>query len=120
MDLALKILDTNDFDYGYVTTLPSNFNPILESRKIKGLFFHGHEEKTEQRNWLEKRILILDGSIKNILKYNFLNAKQIEKISSFLEINTFKVSDKLSLWTVDSKSSKHFKHQLEDIILQKK
>lgn len=95
-----------DFEYGYITKLPSNYDSGTERMIKKGLFSTSVEVNEVDHAWTFHSVGILDGFIKHLYQINYLNKSHF----SNLRINELilkygileKISDNISKWTLNS------------------
>ena len=74
IELITKNLITSfDFDYGYITKLPSNYDSGTERKIKKGLFSTSVEVNEIDHAWTFHSVGILDGFIKRLYPVNYLN-----------------------------------------------
>jgi hypothetical protein len=82
LDLADDLIRLFPTDYGYVADFPSDYNPLTESRRRKTLSGFTLKEDREHSTWRSAIPVVLDGRIRNVYRYNFLNRKQAEALAS--------------------------------------
>lgn len=87
--IADKLTKQYEFDYGYITNLPSNYDSETERKIKKGIFSNALEINEIDHVWTFHSVGILEGFIKSIYSVNYLNNSHFidiafkELISSF-------------------------------------
>ncbi len=109
-----KLIKTFDFEYGYITKLPSNYSSITERKMKKGLFSTSSEINEIDHAWTFHSVGILDGFIKCIYPVNYLNESHFSNLLTkelILEYgNTENISESITKWTLSTQEIKNLKN----------
>jgi hypothetical protein len=104
--IAKGLIESYDFDYGYITKLPWNYDSNSE-RKLKiGLFSITSDVNETDHAWTFHKLAVLDGFIKRLYPINYLNDSHVkssklkELLSNFGAIEN--VTKRIYKWTLDS------------------
>ena len=104
--IAEELTKTFDFEYGYVTKLPANYDSETERKIKKGLFSTSVEVNNTDLAWTFHLVGIQNGYIKSLYPLNYLNKSHFND-SNFkeriLKYGTFEnISDKVFKWSLNS------------------
>lgn len=118
IELTTKNLITSfDFEYGYITKLPSNYDSGTERKIKKGLFSTSVEVNETDHAWTFHSVGILDGFIKRLYPINYLNKSHFSDLRIKELILKYgileKISDNISKWTLNSEEIDILKHNEE-------
>lgn len=101
-----SLIKDNNFEYGYITKLPSNYDSLTENKTKKGLFSKTTEINATNHAWTFHTVGILDGYIKNIYPVNYLNKSHLSDLETAKLISEFgikeNISDSISKWVLNS------------------
>jgi hypothetical protein len=105
IELTTKNLITRfDFEYGYITKLPSNYDSGTERKIKKGLFSTSVEVNEIDHAWTFHSVGILDGFIKRLYPINYLNKSHFSDLITKVLIlkygTTENISDSITKWTL--------------------
>lgn len=105
IELTTKNLITSfDFEYGYITKLPSNYDSGTERKIKKSLFSSSVEVNEIDHAWTFHSVGILDGFIKRLYPINYLNKSHFSDLRLKELILKYgileKISDNISKWTL--------------------
>jgi len=105
IELTTKNLITRfDFEYGYITKLPSNYDSGTERKIKKGLFSTSVEVNEIDHAWTFHSVGILDGFIKRLYPINYLNKSHFSDLITkelILKYGTTEnISDSTTKWTL--------------------
>ncbi|MCK8520412.1 hypothetical protein M0D21_02470 [Aquimarina sp. D1M17] len=120
-NIAETLINAFNFEYGYITKLPENYDSETERKIKRGLFSTSVEVNETDHVWTFHSIGILEGYIKSLYQLNYLNKSHFED-SNFKErsmkYGTLQsVSNKISKWTLnlkeirDLKKDRHIKNK---------
>jgi hypothetical protein len=102
--IAEKLIKSFDFEYGYITKLPSNYDSGTEGKIRKSLFTTRVESNQFENIWTFHLVGILEGFIKRIYQINYLNKSHFSELETKQLIlkygNKEKISEKISKWTL--------------------
>lgn len=104
--IAEKLFKAFNFEYGYITKLPSNFNSETERKIKKSLFSTSVEINEIDHAWTFHSVGILYGFIKQLYPINYLNKSHFidstikELILEFGKIEN--ITQEISKWTLGS------------------
>jgi hypothetical protein len=102
--IAKKLITSFDFEYGYITKLPSNYDSGTERKVKKGLLSTGVEINEIDHVWTFHSVGILDGFIKRLYSTNYLNKSHFVDLATkemILEYGiTEKITEKIYKWTL--------------------
>lgn len=107
IELITKNLITNfDFEYGYITKLPSNYDSVTERKIKKGLFSTSAEINEIDYAWTFHSVGILYGFIKRLYPINYLNKSHFSDLITkdlILKYGTTEnISDSITKWTLST------------------
>jgi hypothetical protein len=82
MALARSVALLMPVDYGYITDFPSGYDLRVESPR-KRLLFGGYalRETADHAHWRANIPNVLEGMIRDVYPYNFLNRRQVEVLA---------------------------------------
>ena len=103
--LTEKLIESFDFEYGFITKLPENYDSSTERKVKKGLFSTSVRSHENDGVWTFHSVAILDGFIKRLYPINYLNKSHFND-SSIKEIiskngHTKKISENITKWTLN-------------------
>ena len=101
-----QLIQSFDFEYGYITKLPSNYDSRSERKIKRGLFSTSTEVNEIDHAWTFHSIGILDGFIKRLYSVNYLNKSHFADLKT-KEItlqygNTENITDNITKWTLST------------------
>ncbi|WLI88573.1 hypothetical protein Q4S45_17880 [Massilia sp. R2A-15] len=100
--IVSAMADVIPIDYGYVSELPGNLEPLSESPIKNGIFGSSVQIGTnELSQWNRKIHLAAEGRIRDIYPINFLNPKQIDSLRSFGEFEVEAIAERLYMLRID-------------------
>ena len=107
IELITKNLITSfDFEYGYITKLPSNYDSGTERKIKKGLFSTTIEVNEIDRAWTFHSVGILEGFIKRLYLVNYLNKSHFNDLMTkklILEYGTLEnITNNITKWTLST------------------
>lgn len=112
--IAEQLINNYDFDYGYITKLPPNYDCQTERKIKKSLFSTGVEINEIDHVWTFHSIGILDGYIKRLYSINYLNKSHLTDTKTkelTLEYGIVKnISDRLFKWTLNPREVDNLKN----------
>lgn len=94
--IAEKLIEKYQFEYGYRTTLPSNYSSVTERKIKKGLFFSSSKITKIDHIWTFHLVGILDGYIKKIYPVNYLNKSHINDLATNKLITNYGVTQSIT------------------------
>ncbi|WP_405568914.1 hypothetical protein [Winogradskyella sp. Asnod2-B02-A] len=104
--ITKNLIGSFDFEYGYITKLPSNYDSGTERKIKKGLFSTSVEFNEIDHAWTFHSVGILDGFIKRLYHVNYLNKSHFSDLITkelILEYGiTENISDSISKWTLST------------------
>ncbi len=104
--ITKNLITSFDFEYGYITKLPSNYDSGTERKIKKGLFSTSVEVNETDHAWTFHSVGILDGFIKRLYPVNFLNKSHFSDLTTkelILEYGiTENISDCITKWTLST------------------
>jgi len=109
-----QLIKRYDFEYGYITKLPSNYDSGTERKIKKGLFSTSVEVNEVDHAWTFNSIGILDGFIKRIYSINYLNKShlfelsKIELLSKYGDIEN--ITENISKWALNTQEFESLKN----------
>lgn len=102
--IAEELIENYDYEYGYVTELPSNFDATTE--KKKGLFSTSAKVNEIDHAWTFHSVGILEGFIKSIYPINYLNKSHFIDLATKELISKYGITEKITeniyKWTLNS------------------
>lgn len=105
--IAENLIENYDFEYGYITKLPSNFDSGTERKIEKGLFSITVKSDKSESVWNFHSVGILDGYLKCIYPINYLNKSHLDnentKDLTLKYGTTSKITDDIYKWTLNTK-----------------
>ncbi|WP_298549265.1 hypothetical protein [uncultured Aquimarina sp.] len=115
IELTIKNLITSfDFEYGYITKLPSNYDSGTERKIKKGLFSTSIEVNETDHVWTFHSVGILDGFIKRLYPVNYLNKSHLSDLTTKELILKYgiieNISDNICKWTLNSEEIESLKN----------
>ncbi|MDF1698564.1 MAG: hypothetical protein P1U56_22120 [Saprospiraceae bacterium] len=112
--ITKNLITSFDFEYGYITKLPSNYDSGTERKTKKGLFSTSVEVNEMDHAWTFHSIGILHGFIKRIYPINYLNKSHFSDVLTKELIlnygNTENISDNITKWTLSPDEIKFLKN----------
>jgi hypothetical protein len=81
LDLAENIIRLFPADYGFVEDFSSDYNLMAEARRKKTLSGYTLEPNLEHSRWTSAIATVLEGKIRKVYRYNFLNSTQVEALT---------------------------------------
>ncbi len=113
-EIAGKLIKTYDFEYGYITQLPSNFDSNSERKIKKGLFSTKTEVNKTDLTWTFHSVGILEGFIKSLYPVNYLNKSHFADLITkemILENGiTENISENIIKWALSSEEIDRLKN----------
>ncbi len=100
------LIENSDFDYGYITKLPWNFDSSSKRKLKRGLFTISSDVNEIEHAWTFHKLGVCNGFIKRIYPINYLNDSHLKSIrlkellSGFGTIEN--VNKDIYKWTLDS------------------
>jgi hypothetical protein len=82
LDLAERLVRLFPTDYGFVADFPSDYDLSMEGRRNKTLSGYTLSEDPEHSRWRGAIATVLEGKIRKLYRYNFLNPRQVEALLS--------------------------------------
>lgn len=115
IELTTKNLITFfDFEYGYITKVPSNYDSLTERKIKKGLFSTSIDVNKTDYAWTFHSIGILDGFIKRLYPVNYLNKSHLLDLTTkelTLKYGIIEnISDNICKWTLNSEEIENLKN----------
>ncbi|MFY7669460.1 hypothetical protein ACOSP6_00095 [Tenacibaculum sp. MEBiC06402] len=115
IELTTKNLITFfDFEYGYITKVPSNYDSLTERKIKKGLFSTSIDVNETDHAWTFHSIGILDGFIKRLYPVNYLNKSHLSDLTTkelTLKYGIIEnISDNICKWTLNSEEFENLKN----------
>ena len=102
--ISKNLITSFDFEYGYITKLPSNYDSGTERKIKKGLFSTSVEVNETDHVWTFHSVGILDGFIKRIYPVNYLNKSHFADLRTKELVSKYgiieNISDNISKWTL--------------------
>ncbi|PIA77422.1 hypothetical protein BFR04_08215 [Gaetbulibacter sp. 4G1] len=102
--ITKNLITSFDFEYGYITKLPSNYDSGTERKIKKGLFSTSVEVNETDRVWTFHSVGILDGFIKRLYPVNYLNKSHFADLRTKELVSEYgiveNISDSISKWTL--------------------
>ena len=99
-----QLIINYDFEYGYITKLPSNYDSGNERKIKKGLFLTDIKVNEIDHAWTFHSVGILDGFIKHLYPVNYLNKSHFTDLLTKELILKYgiveNISDSISKWTL--------------------
>ncbi len=99
-----NLIESFDFEYGYITKLPSNYDSGTERKIKKGLFSTSVEVNETDHVWTFHSVGILDGFIKRLYPVNYLNKSHFADLRTKELVSEYgiveNISDSISKWTL--------------------
>ena len=105
-NIAEELIKTFEFEYGYVTKLPANYDSETERKIKKSLFSTGVEVNNTDQAWTFHLVGILDGYIKSLYPLNYLNKSHFndshfkERVLKYGTLEN--ITDMVSKWSLNS------------------
>ena len=113
-EITDNLIKENDFEYGYITKLPSNYDAFTENKTKKGLFSKSTEINVINHTWTFHTVGILDGYIKSIYPINYLNNSHLSDLETAKLISLYgvskNISDSITKWTLSSEEVNRLKN----------
>lgn len=105
-DIAERLFKNYDFEYGYITTLPVNYDSSTERKMKRGLFSTSVKSDKSDAVWTFHSVAIRDGFIKRLYFTNYLNKSHFND-SSLKEVIsnngiTKNVGKSIRKWSLNS------------------
>ncbi len=99
-----NLIESFDFEYGYITKLPSNYDSGTERKIKKSLFSSSIDVNETDQVWTFHSVGILDGFIKRLYPVNYLNKSHFADLKT-KELTlkygiTENISNSISKWTL--------------------
>lgn len=115
IELTAKDLITSfDFEYGYITKLPSNYDSGTERKIKKGLFSTSIEVNETDHVWTFHSVGMLDGFIKRLYPVNYLNKSHLSDLTTKELILKYgimeNISENICKWTLNSEEIESLKN----------
>lgn len=112
-NIAKELLNEYDFEYGYITKLPSNYDADTERKIKKGLFSTEIEINEFDHAWAFHLVGINEGFIKEVYPINYLNKSHFinTSIKKLITQNgtTENISEYVTKWTLSSEELESLK-----------
>ena len=109
-----KLIKSYDFEYGYITKLPSNYDSGTERKIKKGLFSTGIEINEIDHAWTFHSVGILEGFIKSIYPVNYLNKSHFADLAMNELISKYGIIENITeyiyKWTLNSEEFESLKN----------
>jgi hypothetical protein len=94
--ITKELIISFDFEYGYITKLPSNYDSGTERKIKKGLFSTSVEVNEIDHAWTFHSVGILDGFIKRIYPVNYLNKSHFSDLRTKEVILEYGIAENIS------------------------
>ncbi|SEL53970.1 hypothetical protein SAMN04487910_2757 [Aquimarina amphilecti] len=109
--IAEKLIIDYEFEYAYITRLPSDYSISTERKMKQGLFSKKMEILKTDHIWPSHLVAINDSYIKKPYRINYLNISQITALkrnSIFSEYGIVKaISSKITKWSLNEQELEH-------------
>ncbi|WP_194532857.1 hypothetical protein [Zobellia nedashkovskayae] len=104
-NIAEKLIESYEFEYGYITKLPEDYDSITERKIQRGLFSTSVRSHEHDGVWTFHSVAILDGFIKHLYPINYLNKSHFNNPSVkeiiFKNGHTKKITENITKWTLN-------------------
>jgi hypothetical protein len=113
-EITEKLITSFDFEYGYITKLPSNYDDLTERKMKRGLFSSGVQIKASDKVWIFHSVGLREGYIKRLYPINYLNQSHLANSETKEVMQTYgvleSISDTISKWSLSSAEVKELKN----------
>lgn len=118
IEMVSQLLAKHKIDYGYLIELPSDHDPLSESRIKRGILGTSISVGSNSLHKWHKQVPALrDGRMRDIYSLNFLNAKQVEQIAHLEILNSADVAGDLVVLRLDDPLERRRVRELQSCLI---
>lgn len=112
--IAEQLIDGYEFEYGFITKLPANYDSFTERKMKKGPFSTGVEVNEIHHAWTFHSVGIREGFIKRLYSFNYLNSSHFANADfEYLVLNhgiVEKLTSDITKWTLNTEQLDRLKN----------